>query len=266
MIAATASEAPYVLDGLLDHRNGLRIAEHFTDTGGATDHVFGLLTLLGFGFAPRLRDIRDRRLHILPDMPVPPLLGGLAGDAVRADLIEKHWEDLLRLAVSIDAGHVSASEMLQRLAAYPRQNSLALALREIGRLQRSVFMLDWLRDPELRRRAGAGLNKGEARNALACLVFFHRLGELRDRTFENQIYRASDLNLLVAAIILWNTRYLQDAVAALKRKGRPASDDLVRHVAPLGWEHISLTGDYIWPAKPMAGPRPLREKPAMLTA
>lgn len=266
VIAATASEAPHVLDGLLDHCSGLRIAEHFTDTGGATDHVFGMLTLLGFGFAPRLRDIRDRRLHILPGMKVPTLLGCLAGDAVKIDLIERHWEDLLRLAVSVGAGHVSASETLQRLAAYPRQNSLALALREVGRLQRSVFMLEWLRSPGLRRRAGAGLNKGEARNALARAVFFHRLGELRDRTFENQIYRASGLNLLVAAIILWNTRYLQDAFSILKREGRPAGDDLARHVAPLGWEHISLTGDYIWPAASVTGPRPLREKHSMLAA
>lgn len=266
VIAATASEAPHVLDGLLDHRSGLRIAEHFTDTGGATDHVFGILMLLGFGFAPRLRDIRDRRLHILPGMQVPPLLGGLVGDSVKVDLIERHWEDLLRLAVSVGAGHVSASETLQRLAAYPRQNSLALALREAGRLQRSVFMLDWLRSPELRRRAGAGLNKGEARNALARAVFFHRLGELRDRTFENQIYRASGLNLLVATIILWNTRYLHNALAALEREGRPASPDLVRHIAPLGWEHISLTGDYIWSATPVTGLRPLRKKQSMLAS
>jgi len=103
-------------------------------------------------------------------------------------------------------------------------------------------------------------------HALARAVFFHRLGELRDRTFENQIYRASGLNLLVAAIILWNTRYLQNAVAALKQAGRSAGDDLARHIAPLGWEHISLTGDYIWPAAPVAGPRALREKRSMLAA
>jgi TnpA family transposase len=266
VIAATASEAPHVLDGLLAHRSGLRIAEHFTDTGGATDHVFGMLALLGLGFAPRLRDIRDRRLHLPPGMEVPPALSSLVGDSVKVDRIEKHWEDLLRLAVSVGAGHVSASETLQRLAAYPRQNSLALALREVGRLQRSAFMLDWLRDPELRRRAGAGLNKGEARNALARAVFFHRLGELRDRTFENQIYRASGLNLLVAAIILWNTRYLQVAFAELERQRRSARPDIVRHVAPLGWEHISLTGDYIWPAAIVGPLRPLREKPSMLAA
>src|SRR3546814_6568199 len=79
---------------------------------------------------------------------------------------------------------------------------LALALRELGRLERSIFMLDWLRDIDLRRRTQAGLNKGEARNALARALFFNQLGELRDRRFENQTYRASGLNLLVAAIIL----------------------------------------------------------------
>src|SRR3546814_9898459 len=70
-------------------------------------------------------------------------------------------------------------------------------------------MLDWLQDINLRRRTQAGLNKGEARNALARALFFNQLGELRDRRFENQSYRASVLNLLVAAIILWNTRYLE---------------------------------------------------------
>ena len=97
-------------------------------------------------------------------------------------------------------------------AAYPRQNALAKTLREIGRLERTLLTLDWISDPALRRRTNAGLNKGEARNALARAVFFHRLGEIRDRTFENQRYRASGLNLAVAATILWNTVYLGRAV------------------------------------------------------
>jgi TnpA family transposase len=65
-----------------------------------------------------------------------------------------------------------------------------------------------------------GLNKGEAKNALARAVFFNRLGEMRDRTFENQRYRASGLNLVVAAIILWNTVYLERAIRLLQQKGR----------------------------------------------
>jgi TnpA family transposase len=98
--------------------------------------------------------------------------------------------------------------------AYPRQNSLHTALREIGRIERSLFMLEWMKDPELRRRVQVGLNKGEARNALARAVFFNRQGDLRDRSFENQRYRASGLNLIVAAIVLWNTVYLERAITA----------------------------------------------------
>jgi TnpA family transposase len=61
-----------------------------------------------------------------------------------------------------------------------------MGLREYGRLERTLFTLKWLRDPALRRRVTGGLNKGEARNALARTVFFHRLGEIRDRSYENQ--------------------------------------------------------------------------------
>ena len=132
---------------------------------------------------------------------------------------------------SIKAGTVAPSALMRRLAAYPKQNALAKTLREIGRLERTLFTLDWISDPALRRRSNAGLNKGEARNALARAVFFHRLGEIRDRTFENQRYRASGLNLAVAAIILWNTVYLSRAVTELRSQGEIISDDLLAHVA-----------------------------------
>jgi hypothetical protein len=102
-----------------------------------------------------------------------------------------------------------------------------------------------LQDPALRRRVTAGLNKGEARNALAKVVFFNRLGEIRDRSFENQQYRASGLNLVVAAITLWNTVYLERAVTLLG-KSQAVDTALLQHVSPLGWEHVGLTGDYLW--------------------
>ena len=137
-----------------------------------------------------------------------------------------------------------------------------MALRESGRIERTLFTLDWLKNIDLRRRANAGLNKGEARNALARAIFFYRLGEMRDRSFESQVYRASGLNLLIAAIILWNTRYLE-------RQGLDVSPTIVAHVAPLGWEHVGLTGDYVWSdgQQPFNGSlRPLRRRGSMLAA
>jgi hypothetical protein len=99
---------------------------------------------------------------------------------------------------------------------------------------------------ELRCRVHAGLNKGEARNALARAVFFNRLGEMRDRSFENQRYRASGLTLVTAAIVLWNTVYLERAIQAIRDHGQPVDENLLQHVSPLGGEHINLTGDYVW--------------------
>jgi TnpA family transposase len=75
-------------------------------------------------------------------------------------LITAHWNDVLPFVTSIRTGAASASLLLKRLGAYPRQNSLALALREIGRIERTLFMLNWLELPGLRRQATAELNKG----------------------------------------------------------------------------------------------------------
>jgi hypothetical protein len=107
------------------------------------------------------------------------------------------------------------------------------------------------------------LNKGEARNSLARAVCFNRLGEIRDRSYENQRHRASALNLVVAAIILWNTVYIAKAVETLKQQGVTINEEHLQHVSPLGWEHINLMGDYLWNFKrtPAAGQlRPLRTK------
>ena len=157
-------------------------------------------------------------------------LAGLIGGTVSQKLIRDHWEEILRLAASIKQGTVSASLMLRKLGAYPRQNGLAVALRELGRIERTLFALEWLQNTEFRRRVQIGLNKGEAKNALARAVFFNRLGEMRDRSFENQRYRASGLTLVVAAIILWNTVYLSRAIDDLKAQGLPVDDNLLEHL------------------------------------
>ena len=130
----------------------------------------------------------------------------------------------------------------------------------VGRIERTLFTLQWLSDPTLRQRRHAGLNKGEASNALRRAVFFHRQGEIRDRTFENHSFRASGLGLITAAIVHWNTVYLDQAVQHLRAQGTAVPDDLLANAAPLGWEHIALTGDYVWnPANPTASFRPLRD-------
>ncbi len=219
-VISRVRDSTHVLDGLLYHESDLEITEHYTDTAGFTEHVFALMHLLGFAFAPRIRDLHDKRLFIQGKAEKYPALQSIISTtSLNIKEIKTHWHEILRLATSIKQGTVTASLMLKKLASYPKQNGLAKALREIGRIERTLFMLDWFRDPALRRRVQSGLNKGEARNALARAVFMHRLGEIRDRGLENQSYRASGLTLITAAITLWNTVYIENAINLLKRKG-----------------------------------------------
>lgn len=246
VISASTHEAPYVLDGLLHHGSSLLLAEHYTDTGGATDHVFALCAMLGFRFCPRLRDFPDRRLASIGPTSAYPALASLMGKRIRADVVREHWGDILRLVASLKAGHAMPSVMLKKLAAYERQNQLDLALQEVGKVERTLFMLDWLENPELRQRCQAGLNKSEQRHQLAQALYTFRQGRVADRSHEAQEYRASGLNLVIASIVWWNSTYMADAVAHLHQTGEEVPDHLLAHTSPVGWEHIAFSGDFLW--------------------
>lgn len=265
VISASASEAAQVLDGLLHHGADLRIEEHHVDGGGVSDHVFALCHLLGFRFAPRIPNIAARRLYLFDGMDPGLDIGPLVAGKVDEQLVTSHWNDVLRLGASIRTGVVSASIMLERLGSYPRANGLALALREIGRVERTLFTLDWIEQPEQRRRATRELNKGEAENALKRAIFFHRIGRIRDHALQAQSHRASALNLVAGAIVLWNTTYLEAVRAQLAGLGRSVPTEVLQHLSPLGWQHINLTGDYLWtdPDSPSKLLRPLRQMRAI---
>ena len=254
-IPATVHEAPYILDGLLMNETGRRVREQYADTGGFTDHVFAACSILGYAFVPRIRDLPSKRLYVFERAGVPKRLRPLVGGKVNVDLIDRNWADILRVAATMAAGTMRPSQLLRKLAAYPRQNELAAALREVGRIERSLFMIEWTTDPDVRRRALVGLNKGEAHHALKRAINFHQRGELRDRTGEGQHYRVAGLNLLAAIIIYWNTLKLGDAVFARRQAGLETPGELLAHVSPLGWEHINLTGEYRWSGADRRAPR-----------
>ncbi|WP_281035045.1 Tn3 family transposase [Mesorhizobium waimense] len=127
------------------------------------------------------------------------------------------------------------STILKKLSASPKESQLARALRELGRIERSLFMIEWYSSPALLRRCQAGLNKAEAAHKLKRAVFFHERGEIRDRSFECQAFRASGLNLVVSAIVHWNTVYIERAITHLRKMQRDSgSPAQARLAAELG--------------------------------
>jgi len=243
VINTNSRDAVHVIDGLLHHETHLTIEEHYTDTAGYTDQVFGLTHLLGFRFAPRLRDLSDSKLYSIGKSNNYPKLEKLLRGQINTKIIRENYDDVLRLAHSVREGTVSASLIMGKLGSYSRQNSLATALREMGRIEKTIFILDYISSEALRRRIHRGLNKGEAMNALGRAIFFGKFGELRERALQDQLQRASALNIIINAISVWNTVYLAKAIEFRKNKG-DFKEDLLNHISPLGWEHINFLGEY----------------------
>ena len=244
-IPATVNDAPYILDGLLMTRAGRRVREQYADSGGFTDHVFAVTSLLGYRFIPRIRDLPSKRLHVFETRRVPNRLIGLTGNKIREDVIVRNWPDILRVAATPASGALPPRQLLRKFAAYPRQHELAVALREIGRAERTLFIVDWLLDADMQRRANTGLNKGEAHHALKNALRIGRQGEIRD----HQHYHVAVLNLLAAIVIHWNTAHLGEGVRQRKHAGLTVEPELLAHISPLGWAHILLTGEYRWPKR-----------------
>ncbi len=254
-------EATFVLDGLL-YQDSPPVREHYTDTHGYTDLLFGLFELLGFRFAPRLRDLPDQTLYRARRGADYGSLNAVLRRTIRDDVIVEHWDDLNRLACSMADGLVPPSVLVSKLQGLRRQNALQQAIQELGRLAKTRHLLAYVGDPALRRRVPAGLNRQERVHALARAIFFGRQARFPDRGYEAQLERASALSLAINAIVVWNTRYLAAAADHLTREGHPVPDSVWSHLSPLHWEHVHLVGRYSFNEVRLGDRlRPLREKP-----
>jgi TnpA family transposase len=265
VITGTSGEAIHVLDGLVNHDSAIDILAHHTDGGGLSDHVFAVMYLLGIKFQPRMSSPNDRRLYSFEAKGRYASLTPFMGERLDRKLIEANWDDVQRVIDAFRNRVVAPSLILRKLGTTPRQGALSLAMREIGRIERSIHTLDWIEDKGLRADTNDVLNKGEARHTLARAVAFHRLGRFRDRSHERQSHRAAALNLVTACIGLFNCRYLDRAVGDLRRHGVAIDDQHLRRLSPLGWDHINLTGDYVWSDNPpydVDGMRPLNSSEA----
>ena len=246
-----------MIDGLLHHESDLTIEEHYTDTAGYTDQVFGLSHLLGFRFAPRLRDIGDTKLFSFSPINDFPKLKGILQGKINIKIIQENFDDILRLAYSIREGKVSGSLIMGKLGSYAHQNKMASSLRELGKIEKTIFVLDYITDETLRRRVNRGLNKGESMNALARALFFGKRGEFRERGLQEQLQKSSALNILINAISVWNTVYLNEVIKKLRDK-KELNEELLAHISPLGWEHINFFGEYKFSRSQLPGSlRPL---------
>jgi TnpA family transposase len=159
--------------------------------------------------------------------------------------IEKHWDDLLRLAGSLKLGRMSATGIMRTLQAGDWPTQLALALAEFGRIEKTLHTLNFIDNPNRRRATLLQLNYTEGRHSLARDVFHGKRGELRQRYREGQEDQLGALGLVLNIIVLWNTIYMDAVLTQLRQESYPVRDEDVARLSPIIHErHRNLLGRY----------------------
>src|SRR6266566_1816867 len=280
VVTGTLRDSLVVLEGLLNQETGLHPKELMTDTASYSDVMFGLFHLLGYQFSPRLADVGESRFWRIDASADYSVLNGLARQTINRNLIKENWDDLLRVAGSLKLGTVNVTELLRALQGNGHPSTLAKAIAELGRVAKTLYlyvtwnrnysivtfimwtrsafilksfletarvfhiMLSYIDDPAYRRRILIQLNKGESRHSLARATYFGQKGEVRQRYREGQEEQLGALGLVVNAMVLWNTLYMNRALEEMRGRGMKIVPEDVERLSPLGYDHINLLGRY----------------------
>ena len=244
VISCGTREALYVLDALLENDTDLNIEEHMTDTHGYTEQLCGLFHMLGLAFMPRIANLGRCQLYRMDRHQSYGDLDAILRQPVDLSLIGEQWDPMVRVVASLRNRTAPANVVVQRLVASRPSDRLAKAFRELGRLTKTIYILRYLHEPELRQRIQLQLNRGEARHSLARRLFFANQGEFRERDLESIMNKASCLSLLSNAVLVWNTRNLADIVDQIRASGEDVSDAELAQISPLACKHIIPNGTY----------------------
>jgi len=243
VIPGTMRDSIFVLEGLLEQQTGLNPVEIMTDTAGTSNLVFGLFWLLGYQFSPRLADAGEAVFWRVDKDADYGILNDLARGCVNIDRIEQHWDDMMRIAGSLKLGTVKASELIRSLLKSERPSSLTQAIVEAGRINKTLYLLNYIDDEDYRRRILTQLNRGEGRHSVARVICHGQRGEIRKRYREGQEDQLGALGLVTNAVVLWNTIYMQAALDQLQLSVEIKEEDEAR-LSPLMYRHINVLGHY----------------------
>lgn len=212
VVPGTLRDSIFVLEGLLEQQTGLNPMEIMTDTTGTSDMIFGLFWLLGYQFSPRLADAGEAVFWRIDKNADYGPLDEIARSCVNTRRIEQHWDDMMRIAGSLKIGTVHASELIRSLLKSDKPSSLAQAIIDLGRINKTLYLLNYIDDEDYRRRILNQLNRGEGRHSMARVICHGQRGEIRKRYREGQEDQLGALGLVINAAVLWNTIYTGEAL------------------------------------------------------
>jgi TnpA family transposase len=248
IIGANDHESHYVFDILFNNTTDIQPEIHSTDTHGTNEVNFAILNMFGYQFAPRYRDIYDKVGEALygfkhpsqypEDMVIKPIR------MLSPALIIEEWENIQRIMVSLALKTTTQSIIVRKLHAFARTNKTRRALWAYDNIFRSLYLLDYIDSPLLRRHVQQALNRGESYHQLRRAVSHANFGKLRFKTEYEQHIWGDCARLLTNCIIYYNAMLLSGLLEYKEAAGDVQGVALLQHISPVAWQHINLYGRY----------------------
>jgi TnpA family transposase len=247
IIGANEHESHYVFDILFNNTTDVQLKVHSTDTHGTNEVNFAILHCFGYQFAPRYRDLYDKVRTALYGFKHPSQYEALFLKPIRkinTHLIKEEWENIQRIMVSLALKTTTQSIIVGKLSAYARKNKTRRALWEYDNIIRSLYLLDYIDSPSLRRNVQQALNRGENYHQLRRAVSHANFGQLRFKTEYDQHLWNECSRLITNCIIYYNVTLLSHLLAHKEKTGQVQDAALLKKVSPIAWQHINLHGRY----------------------
>lgn len=245
VINAAEREVAYVLDGLL-HNDVVQSDMHSTDTHGYSEMLFAVTQLLGFEYAPRIKNLKDQQLYSFHKKKEYEDKGYkiFSGKYIREDRIRKHWDEILRFVATIKLKVTTASQLFKRLNSYSKQNPLMEALKEYGKIEKTISILKYVDDVTRRQQIEKQLNKIESSHRLKHALTFNG-GEFTQATKEEQDIAEGCRRLIANAIVCWNYAHLSQMISEEQSEAKQkAMIKTIKNGSILIWRHINFFGEY----------------------
>jgi len=246
VITAAEWESHYAIDGLM-FNDVVKSNIHSTDTHGYSEVIFATMHLLGFSFAPRIKDFQKQRLYTFEtrrsykEQGYPIIPDGY----INTKLISDNSDDILRFIATIKLKVTTASDLFRCLNSYLRQHNLYKALKEFGKIPKSQHILRWIDDVTHRQAVEKQLNRIEHSHRLSRAVNLANPYHLSFSDKQEQEIAEDCRRLIKNAIICWNYLYLSQKLSDENNFSRKRQlFEAIRNGSVVCWRHINMLGEY----------------------
>ena len=237
-------EGHYILDFVTENDSDVQPEIVHSDTQGQSAPIFGLASLLGIQLMPRIRNWKDLHFYRADSNIHYEHIDELFSEQIDWTLIETMLPDMLRVALSVKAGKITPSSILRRLATYSRKNKLYFAFRELGRVIRTKFLLQYISDIDVRRIISVATNKSERFNQFADFLLFGGKGIFAENVRDEQ-RKVIKYNHLVANLVILHTLVtMSEALQNMVDDGHDIDQEALACFSPYQTEHINRFGEY----------------------